>query len=257
MATPVRYPSGFTQDAPFQPLAHIGVPNPFFYHVHADDFNVVDANVYTTTVTTAGTVAGAAGDGGTALFTTNATTPLVTDIAALQLKTASFALIPATSTTAGKKTAFLTRIQVSDAVNTAFNVGLMNTTATPFAPTDGVYFTKVTGAANNLTLVSNIGSVTTTVAIPTAAYTLTNNTYIDLGIYVDAKGNVGAYVGTNMVGLSPQSGTGSTNANRGTSAVLALPGLTSVVLNPTLAIQSGSATSKTALVDFVLAARER
>lgn len=265
MATPVRYSSGFTQDQVWQPLAQIGIPNPFFYHVFQDDFNEVDTNRYTTTANTNGTAAATAGDGGLALLTTNSSTPLATDIVQLQGKVASFAFVPATSTVAGKKAVFLTRIQLSSASNAGFIVGLTNTQTTPFVSgiTDGLYFSKLTGALNTLNLISMVGSVATTLAIPTSAYTLANATNIDLGFYVDQKGNVFAMVGTNLVGYMPQSGSGATNAVGGIQRqpIAAFSGnpltLTTANLNPTIAINSGTAASSTMTVDFVLAARER
>jgi len=256
MPTPVRFTSGFTQDAPWQPLAQSGFPNPFFYHVDADDFNAFGTGAFTATNTGNGTTALTPVDGGALLFTTNSSTPAGTDVSSIQRAAASFSFVPQTSSVAGKKSFFLTRLQVSDATNAAFNVGLMNTTTTPFAATDGLYFNKASGAANNLQLVSMVGSTPTTIAIPTAAYTLANNTNIDLGWYFDGKGNVYAFVNGNMVGYIPQSGTGSTLPNRGPVAA-GTPTLTTAVLNPTLAIQSGTASSKTMTVDFFLAARER
>lgn len=256
MPTPVRFTSGLTQDAPWQPLALSGFPNPFFYHVSASDFDTYGASEWTPTATGNGGAALAAGDGGILALSTNNSTPLATDIASIQRPVAAFTFVPATSSVAGKKSFFLTRLQVSDATNAAFVCGLMNTTTTPFAATDGLYFSKASGAANNLVLISMVGSTPTTLTIPTAAYTLSNNTNIDLAWSFDGKGNVYAYVNGNMVGYIPQSGTGSTTPNRGGVASFS-PTLTTATLNPTLAIQSGTTSSKSMSVDFVLAARER
>ena len=246
---PVRFPSGLSTDFPYGPLANMGQPNPFMYHIEADDFDML-ATTYTATKTTAGTIASVAGDGGLLLFTTNATTPLVTDIASLQNPVANFANI------AGKKMHFLTRLQTSDVVNSAILAGLIQTTTTPFTVTDGIYFSKPTGSSTNLVLISMIASVATTLVIPTSAYTLTNGTNVDLGFFVDRSGNIMAFVGSLLVGWIAQSGTGTPGPTRGPCASFA-PTITTAVLAPTLAIQSGSATSKTMTVDFMLASRER
>lgn len=246
--SPTRYPSGVSTDFPYGPLANYGLPNPFSYHSWVDDFDGVLRTAYTSTVTNAGTIASAAGNGGTMLFTTDA---LATDLASLQISTAGFAF------TAGKKAFFLARLKVSSAAGAAFNVGLIQQTTTPFTVADGIYFGKATGSAANLTLTSVVGSAATSVAIPTAAYTLSDNTTIDLAWYLDRNGNVMAFVGAQLVGYLPQSGTGSTNPTRGPCAALTAPTLTAVNLTPTLAVRSGTASAKTMTVDFVLAGVER
>ena len=242
---PVRFVSGVSTDFPYQPLANYGQHNPFFYHTWEDDFDALFAG-YTATKTGVGTIAPIPGDGGLILLTTAAT---AADLASLQLAAASFSYTP------GKKSFFLTRFQINDALNAAFNVGFIQTTATPFAVTDGVYFSKATGSAANLTLNSMIGSVLTSIVIPPAAYALTNNTNIDLGIYIDRSGNVYGFVGTQLVGFIAQSGSAG-NLARG-PAVSFAPNITTANLNLTLAFQSGTASAKTMTVDFVMAAKER
>lgn len=254
---PVRLTSGFTTDPRFGPLAGYGFRNPFFWHEFEDDFDGVSAN-YTKTINTNGTIAAAAGDGGLALFTTNSSTPLAADIASIQLPTASFKLV------AGYRAAFLIRLQLADVVNAGLNVGLIQTTTTPFTVTDGVFFNKAAGASTNLRLQSVVGSAATNVAIPAAAYTLVNATNIDLGFFVTGKGDIEAYVGTQLVGFIPQSGTGAVNASGvsllpkvGPVARLTAPTLTAANLNLTVALQSGTTASTTMTVDFVMAAKER
>ncbi|MFM9701216.1 hypothetical protein, partial [Streptomyces europaeiscabiei] len=90
----------------------------------------------------------------------------------------------------------LTRLQLNDVTLGTFIAGLCNITSTPYSGgaqniTDGLFFYKAAGAANNLVLIniaSNGGSpsgtgYTNTFTIPTTAYTLANNTFIDLGFY--------------------------------------------------------------------------
>ena len=252
---PVRYPSGVSTDGPFRVLANYGFRNPFFYHEWEDDFDVLNA-AYVKTATGTGTVAPVAGDGGQLLFTTNGTTPLATDIAALQLPAASF------SFTAGKKSFFLARIQLADATNAAFLAGLIQTTATPFTVTDGLYFSKASGSTA-VTLISAVGSVLTTLALPSSYATMANNTWIDVGWYVDRNQNVKAFIGYPLVGYALQSGTGPVNSSGvtvtpfpGPNASFA-PTLTGANLNFTVALQSGTASSKTMLADFGMAAKER
>lgn len=256
MVTPVRYTSGITQDAPWQPLARMGTLNPFFYHLYEDDFDGYNTTNYTATTTGNGTIANAAADGGALLFTTNSSTPASTDIASLQLKAANFQIVP------GKKLFFGTRIVLANQSNPAWNVGLMNTTVTPFAATDGVYFSK---AANSTTvnLVSVVGSTATSTVLTTlsAQYAAASTgTFIDLFFEITSKDSVlvSAGVGVSLVGYTPQSGIGAnTPATLSPQARISGLTLTTALLNPTLAIQSGAAASITMQSDFLLAAKER
>lgn len=249
---PVRLPAGQTTDAQWQPFADNGNGNPFFYHAVADDFDSsLTTSIWTQNKTGNGTVAHTAGDGGVALFTTNSSTPLATDYVDIQLPAASFTFATP------KKFFFLARLQVSDVVNAAFIAGLVDTQVNPFVtPTDGLYFLKASGASNNLILRSMKSSANTDLAIPTSAYALANNTNIDLAFAIDRNGNVGAYVGSQLVGFVPQSGVGSVNPSRGACAKFA-PSLTTANLNLTLGVLSGTASSKTMAADFVTAQKER
>ena len=245
MGNPVRFTSGFTQDAPFQPLSQVGAPNPFFYATFHDDF--IDYNVGDYTVTAAGgSVAGteADGNGGRILFTTGAT---ATNFAAVQLKVASFQYV------ATKKLAFLCRIQAADVSLPVINAGLIQTTATPYTVTDGIYFTKAAGSTN---IVVNVVTGSTVIGTATLTGLLTNATDIDLGFTVDRLGNILIYAGNNLIGQQRQD-----VATLGPAAKIyasALTGaMTTALLNPTLAIQTSTAAAKTLYADFLYAAMER
>lgn len=249
---PIRNLAGSTTDWPWQPLADCGAANPFFYHSFYDDMDssVSVSGVYTKTTSGNGSVANAAGDGGLALFTTNSSTPLVGDIASIQLPSANF------TNTAGKKLFFEARLQVSSFLNAAFLAGLIQTTTTPFTVTDGIYFSKATASAV-VNINSAIGSTITTVAIPTAAFTGADATFFDIAFYVTRQGDILAYIDSQLVGNIPQSGTGATTPNAGVVARITAPSITTAVLNPTVALQSGTATSKTLTLDFVQVQKER
>lgn len=288
---PIRNMAGATTDPPWGPLANSGYGNPFFYHSFSDDFdNLLGATgIYTATNTGVGTIAHTPGDGGTALFTTAATANALDSI---QLPAASFVLpgtgsAPPGTSTSSKKLFYLCRLQLSDVTLATFIAGLCNTTTTPFTTgvqsiTDGLFFYKAPGAANNL-VVLNIASAgndpagagfTNTFTIPTTAYALANNTYVDLAYYIDRNQNLFMFVGSQLVGFIPQSGTGAVNA----AGVPTLPVLGPVLanynfnaqgvqtpirfstanLNITMALSNGvTAAVKTMTVDFHCAQKER
>ena len=255
---PSRVPEGSTSDAPWQPLADCGYGNSAFYHVNFDDFDAssgTPANFYTVSVAgTGAAVASVAVDGGAFLYTAGTTA----GSASTQNGKASF-----TVNSAPKKVFFQTRMQASAAAlgtaTVSLLAGLIQTTATPGTVTDGVYFTYSNGV---LKINSTIASATTSVTIPTAAYSsaIVANTNFDLAFYINRAGDVLAFVDTQLVGFVPQSNIGTTNGpqNAGAVARMTAPSLTTAILNPTLAIiQGGTTASCTMQVDFFGAYKER
>lgn len=258
--SPARFPSGVTTDPIWGPLAQMGLPNPLFYHCFWDDFDITVASMWNRSTTNGGTAVNTPGDGGRLLFTTGIVSGNFEEI---QLTSGGYTF------TAGKKQFFLTRVQLADVLNTSLLAGLANTNSSPFTlTTDGLYFFHASGAADNLVLRHSLASVNTDIIIPTTAYTLANATDIDLGFYVDRMQDIYAFVGSQLVGYFPQSGTGPVSS----SGVSILPVKGPVVgndqqvrplvfpagiLNITLAIASGSAGAKTMTTDFILASKER
>jgi hypothetical protein len=269
---PVRYPSGVSTDTPLGPLANYGLPNPFFYHHLEDDFDeLITADGRWTVYNKAGgSVANVAGDGGRLLFTTAATSG---DVESIQTTVAGFTL------TAGKKSFFLTRLQMSSVAATGPTViaGLIDQTATPnLTITDGIYFIINAGVAK---LRVSTGSTNTDTVLPTTAYATQANsaatamaaaTDYDMGFYVDRNQNIAIFFAQQLVGWLPQSGTGvvyptsgvTVAPNPGPCAMLSQTPtavtLTAVGLAPTLVLSEGSgAAAVTMNADFVMTSKER
>lgn len=248
MAAPTRFTSGITQDNKWQPLGEIGIPDPFFYACYEDDFLPYNAANYT--VTAAGGSAAssnASGPGGRVLLTTGATAG---NFAELQLPTASFKY------TAGKKLVYLARVNVAQLTD-AVIFGLINTTATPFTGgsiTDGIYFSSPAGSTSiTLSAVTGGAVIGSTVLTTTGAV----NTDLDFGFIVDARGNIRAYSGANLLG-SKRPNTALLGPNNGIASTSLTGSLTTVLLNPTVAVSNGStAAAGTMAVDLQLAAQER
>lgn len=249
MGTPTRFPSGISTDQKWGPLADYGNHNPFTFHEFEDDFDATlgVAGLYTATKTGNGTIAQAAGEGGLLLFTSNASTPAAGDVASVQLPAASFKF------GTNKKMFYLARLKLSSAANNGLLAGLIQTTVTPFTVVDGLYFLKATGSASNLILRSTVGSANTDLTISTSQYTLADDTFFDLGFQYDGRGTVYAYVGASLVGSPNQP---QLSAARGPVGSF-VPVLTTANLNLTMALQSGTASSKTMTADFHMAAKER
>ncbi len=175
MAQPGRSLGGLTTDAPFQALADFGLPNPFLYHFWEDDFDdfktATGAPTYIVTASGNGTVVTVAGDGGQIIYTTNSSTPASTDLCSIELPKATYMMMP------NKKAFFMTRVALTDATNPALIAGLINTDTTPFTSiTDGIWFSKASGAtALNLNMVTNSGTTVVT-SIPTNADLFTSST---------------------------------------------------------------------------------
>ena len=247
MGNPVRLTAGFTQDATYQPLGQIGVPDPFFYAYYEDDFLPYNAALYTATVSGGSIAATAAkGSGGRILFTTAAT---AASYPTIQLPVASFQY------TATKKLAFLCRLQITNTTTNTFIAGLIDTTTTPFtAITDGIYFLKAAGTTN---IVVNVVSGSATIGTTTLSGLLTANTDIDLGFLVDRLGNILIYAGSNLIGQQRQDVATLGPAGKILASSLTAA-MTAVLLNPTLSIGNGAtAASTTGVADFLYAAQER
>lgn len=250
MSTPTRFTGGLTQSAEFQPLGELGFPDPFYYALFADDFLPFRAGDYTITAA-GGSVAATAngGTGGRILFTTGA---VGGNFAEIQQPTANFAHVP------GAKLAFLTRLNMADVTNTQIIAGLINTTTTPLAPADGIYFQKGVGNTN-ITLTAVAGGVAVgQVTVPN----LPNNGFlngadIDLGFVVDENEDINIFVGYHLVGNKPNQNrtllgpVAKLRASARTGALSILP------VNPTIAIVAGTAAAQTGNCDFILAAQER
>ena len=245
---PMRVTAGYTQDMSFQPLGMVGQPDPIFYSTFVDDFMAYEAGDYTVTANTNGTVAAVAGDGGQIIFTTNSSTPLAADIAALQTPVANVTLSQT------NKIAFGCRLQVSSASNAAFNVGLIQTTTTPFTVTDGVYFGKATGSTAISLYVVSGSSVQASTSL-SGIVTPADATFLDLAYTFNGRGEILVYAGTDLYGQKQNQDTATLGpvARIDVSALT----LTTAVLAPSLALKSGTASSKTMTVDFFYAMKER
>lgn len=295
---PQRLTAGYATDPPYGPLAESGFGNPFFYHQFADDFDNMlgPTGLYTISASGAGTVAHTAGDGGLALFTTAGAAG---NFESIQLPAASFTLPPTgsnppTTSASAKKLFYLARLQLGTSITTeAFIAGLSVITATPFSAgaqniTDGLYFYKPAGGTvlNVVNIASNGGSpsgtgFTNTFVVPASAYTLALNTPIDLAFYIDKYQNLRIYVGAQLVGWIPQSGTGAVNAAGVSTLPILGPVLanynylsqgvtptgasfvnpimfTTLNLSPILAVTNGStAAAATMTADFHMVQKER
>lgn len=278
---PTRNPAGANTDAPYMPLAQSGMGNPFFYHQFADDFdNALGATgLYVTSGT--GSVAHSAGDGGLALFSTLAGAGT---FASIQTPQPSFTLpttgtAPPGTSTSVKKFFYLARIQLSDVTLSAFVAGVSAVDATPFtAILDGIWFAK---AASSTVLTFNIAAtagqsptgvaIAATVAIPASAYSLVNATFIDLAFAIDRAQNIYVFVGSQLVGYMPQSGSGAINVATGVTLLpsagpvaalqqgnpLSVP-LSLANMSPILGVSNGAtAAIKTMTADFHLVQKER
>ncbi len=246
-AAPVRFTSGFTQDAVWQPLGLVGVPDPFFYSCFADDFQPYQATNYTVTAS-GGSVAQttANGTGGRILFTTGA---ISGNFAEIQMSSFGF------NYSAGKKFAFLTRVRLADITNSAMIAGVISSNVTPFTSVaDGIYFYKA-AAGSTIQLLAVTGSVTVgSVSLP--AGTLTAATDIDLGFCVTPNGSLKAFYGLNLIGQQRQD-FATLGPNIGILNTAFTGALTTANVAPTLAVSAGTAAAQTMVADFLFSTQER
>lgn len=240
--TASRSPNGFNNAPLGSALSSSAVPDPTVSQLYFNDFNMYTAADWTVSNTgVTPTNALAAESGGVLL---NTTTAGATDATFLQLVTAGFKLV------AGKQAFFKARIKQSDATNSDIYAGMIQTSATPLAANDGLYFFKATGATTWV-LRSSVGGVNTDTAIPTSLVAA-NATYVEVGFRYDGS-DLLAY-------FNSQIGTATfdpTVNNRSFVAKVVAPTLTAVLLAPSFGIRNGAAAIKTMSIDYVLASFER
>jgi hypothetical protein len=281
--TPQRSPAGYSTDPPYGPLADYGQPNPFMYQTLFDDFFGTFANdeLFTTLGTGTGSaVANQAGDGGQLLLTNGSTANLSSGVKGIAN---NFFLPPQTFSGTGltatlfpsKKVHFLARIAVPVVAGFSFTAGLVPSTYATGNPTDGIVVQAPAGLAT-MSLNAYSGSVLQwSIPFPTillaggAQAIIANNSWFDVGFYMDRSMNVYGMLGFPLVGWVPQSAwTGVNNVNAQPppkAKVCAFQGIfngqivipwtpTALGLTPAVAT-FGSAL--TAALDFVIASKER
>ena len=238
-----RLPNGITNAGASQTMESAGFPDPTWAMVDCDDYLAFDAALYTVTLVGTGTFLGAAAAGGTAILTTTAA---AVDAVYVQRTAACFQLIP------GKDTFFKFAATIPDRLLTTLYMGLIATTATPLAPSDGLYLVKAAASAT-LSLVHVVGGVSTSYPLP-ASLTLTNAVAFELGIHVTPSGTVEVYfnptTGANVIN-------GASGATRGPVLTLTGVTLTQALLSPSYGILNSTAVANTAVVDYIVAASHR
>jgi hypothetical protein len=239
----MRIAAGFTQQTVDQPLSLIGMPDPTFYARWVEDFMTYIAAAYTVTATGNGAVAATTGGaGGRVTFTTNSSTPASGDIVELQPPAASIVM------STYKKTFFAARF-VSTTNNPVYQIGLIQKTATPATIADGMVATRASAAAAWVfsTYVGSAVTGTVTVTDAVSGYDC------DISMTYNGRGEVLCYVGLALMGpIEDQN-----RETLGPQGRFTPTSITAVALAPTLAMQSGTAASTTAIFDFLYAGQER
>ena len=248
---PVRFPAGTSNSAPNYVFGNYPKSTPPRLNEYFNDFNTYAAGDWTVTATGGGTTALTTGNGGNLLLSTAGAN---NDVQGNELTQPTFAF------TTGSQVWFSINVAIGGSVTTsAFMAGLSNTFAT-LAPTDGVYFSKPTGAAT-LNAIIRASSTSTTIALGTmvaaTAYTLsfyydgratpTLYFYTTIGMSAPTAYSAPYFSGGNQVIASASSDPAATNA---------LTNLPTAALTAGLAIKATTAAVRTATVDYILAAEE-
>jgi hypothetical protein len=242
MSNPTRFPSGISTQKVTQPFGNFPLPDPVTLSCYNNDFFTYNAVDWT--VTAGGAGSGIAVDGtvaGGAIKITTATS----GTESLVLATAPCIFTAATSTIPGLRTWFSARVTLDATVaNPDYAIGLgAGGVATFNSATDGVYFTKATGATV-WSFVIKASSTATTFALPTTTVPV-NSQVIQLGYYYDGTS---FFIFFNNALIATVGPTGSLGA------VTNLPAST-VVLAPFASNSFHTATSILE-IDYILAASD-
>jgi hypothetical protein len=208
----------------------MGQPDPLKFHTYFNDFNTYLASDWVVSKTGTGTQALADGDGGLLLTTNSAG---VSDAVFNQLVKQGFLM------EAGKRAFFKARFKISDATQSAMQLGLIITDTSPLDATDGIYFQKDDGDTH---IDLYVRKDTTTGSDSTSDIAeLVDNTFITLGFEFDGKQTVFAYVNDVLVARLDASATYLPDSS----------------LTVSFGIQNGEAVAKSMTLDYILAAKER
>lgn len=240
--------NGVTTARVTENLGMFPLPVPSHVFTYFTDFATLPAADWTVTAGGAGSGwALATGVGGQAALTV-----ATSGVEAVTQAGLDIAFVPATSSANGLKVWFRARVLLDATVaNPDYQIGLTNACATFNGNTDGVYFTKATGATA-WSFVLRKASTSTTVVLPTAGTGVpTGSTWVDLGYYFDGKGLFYIYFNNICIGTYGQNAT--TAGNLGTD-LTNIPAATTFV-GPTFLNGWHTATSLLT-VDHVLAACE-
>lgn len=193
---PTRLYNGVTTARPVEALSMFPLPVPSQVYNYFNDFTTYAAGDWTVTAGGAGSgVALGTGVGGQ-LAITVATSGVESIVGGLNTTFTN-----ATSNASGLKTWFRARVLLDATVaNPDYQIGLCTASATFNGNTDGVYFTKATGATA-WSFVLRKASTSTTVALPTAGTGVpTGSTWVDMAYYFDGKGMFYIYFGNQLIG---------------------------------------------------------
>ena len=247
MATPAnplvtRLPNGVTDVNETNILASFGQLDPTKYHIFFDDFDILPVTdgttpIWTVTAATTGTAAASSfNNGRLELITAN------TDEDTVQLQSSVTTWRPSVS----KKFWLKASVNLSSAALTDAFIGLssLDTTiiaASAFTPTDGIGFFK---AATDTSWTVYVRKNATTGSTSLASLgTITDGTFITIGLYYDGDGTMYCMVNDIIVGkIESLSSTYWPDGN----------------MSPSIAVgQEGTAGANTTYVDYLFIAAER
>lgn len=225
-----RFPGGLTNVAESNMWADYIDCSPSKVHAYFNDFDTYQTGDWTVTETSSGaTQAITDGDGGLLLLTGVASSGT---IVALNKVGSSFTFESAS----GKSLFFESRFKVSEATLSGLVMGLQVTDNTPFAVTDGVFFTKASGSTNLLFVVQSASTATSTVAT-----TVADDTYLQVGYSYDGGTRLAYSVAGVEVGVLPITNMPAAASNQTIS----------------MAVASGSSGAQTMTIDYVNVVKTR
>lgn len=222
-----RFPNGLTTTTKTNTLGEFILPSPLTAHAYMEDFDYYTAADWTVTEVGVATQALADADGGRLLITNAA----ADNDSSFSQKVGESFLVET-----GKKLWFQAKLQVSDATQSDWVMGLQITDTTPLDVTDGIFFIKDDGDTNIDLVVEKNNTATTETAIGTNA----DATDVEVGFYYNGVDAVIGYIdGVAQARL----------------AVTNLPD--DEILTISYGIQNGEAVAKTMSIDYIFVAKER
>lgn len=252
--TSTNFIDGVTNVAEAAAMGTLVFPDPSRCHTFFDDFDRFFLGAGTTPASQGdwlltqltGTTATAAvtnADGGVVAITNSANAG---EGAAVQWKGGTSSVVETFSWDSAQTQWFKARFKVSDATNSAFVMGLQITDTTPFAVSDGLYFSKAdTATSVSFTAIKTAAGTTTVTGVTTMA----DDTYVELAFaYLPTGDGMGSTLPVLLIYAN--------DAKVG--QITSFTNVPTRTLTLSAAIQNGAAGASTVLSwDYVLCSKTR
>lgn len=250
---PDRSPNGMGTVFKEDIKGKFGMPDPTQWSVIFDDFygktsgNLDTLGLWISTVTGTGTAVYAAQEGGIVTITNSAANNDATTIS----KNAGY------TWATNRGLVFEAKLEVDDATNAHFAVGMVLAAGTAASYTDGITIRKAAAGTSFVLEAKKNGATTYSVTLASGGSNLVCPAATQITLGFAYKGATQVIGGVTYYELLWQVDLNDGNGPRQGSLLVPSTSVTTAALSPTVSVVNGTAAARTVKVDYVFAAKER